>query len=398
MQGEMILCIAPRAWHSLWRDTQPIMWRVAQRNRVLYFEPGRNPDRSAFAELVRNLPSFFLSHAQDVQENLTLIPSPPSLPYARRHLPSSVLQVTTPLLAKVNAQVKIRHVRHAVKALGIQAPILWLYSPYDADLVGKFGEKLACYYNYDEFPDFVDNRRIKDLLRQFDNRLSSQVDVVFATSRAQWERRKRLNPHTYFVPNGVDFDLFRRALDSETPVPSDVVGLRTPIIGYAGWLGYQIDVDLLLRVAETYSSSSLVFVGPDEIPDSASLRRLRDTPNVHFLGRKEQPSLPAYLKAFDVALIPYCLRGYTLSAYPLKLHEYLAAGRAVVSTALPELRPYRDVVRIAESHDEFVHQIGEALHDHVPQSIEARVAVAQENTWDQRVDEIYRVLQEHLPG
>jgi hypothetical protein len=192
MQGETILCIAPRVWHSLWRDTQPIMWRVAQQNRVLYFEPGRNPDRPVLAEFVRNVPNFLTLNHEEVQDNLTVIPSPSSLPCARRHMPSSVLRVTTPLVARINARVKIWHVRRTMQAFDVKAPILWLYSPYDVDLVGKFGEKLACYYNYDEFPDFVHNRRIKDVLRQLDNRLSSQVDIVFATSRAQWKRRKAL--------------------------------------------------------------------------------------------------------------------------------------------------------------------------------------------------------------
>jgi glycosyltransferase involved in cell wall biosynthesis len=121
-------------------------------------------------------------------------------------------------------------------------------------------------------------------------------------------------------------------------------------------------------------------------------------PNVHFLGRKALGSLPEYLKAIDVALIPYLLEGYTLTAYPLKLHEYLAAGRAIVSTALPELRPFSHVVRIAETRAEFISQIREALHDHGPQAIGARVAVARENTWENRVADMYRILQPFLSG
>lgn len=396
MEGETILCIASRVWHSLWRGTQQYMSRMAAQNRVLYFEPGRDPDRPVFTELVRNLPSFFILRAQRVQENLTVIPTPSSLPYARRHLPRSVLQVTTPLVAKVNARILIWYVRRAIEAFDVKAPILWLYAPRHIDLVGKFGEKLVCYFVYDEYPDFVGNRRIKELLREYDNRMSRRVDVVFASSRAQWKRRKELNPNSYFIANGVDFDLFHKALNPETPTPLAVAGLKKPLIGYVGWLGRQIDVDLLLRVAEIYSNCSLVLVGPDEIPNDTSLRRLRGMPNVHFLGRKEKPSLPGYLNTFDVALIPYRLTGYTLTAYPLKLHEYLAAGRAIVAVALPELQPFRHVVRIAETHDEFIHRIGEALHDHSPQAIEARVAVARENTWDQRVTEIYGVLHHHL--
>lgn len=396
MHGETILCIAPRVWHSLWRDAQPIMWRIAEQNRVLYFEPGRNPDRPHSAEMWRNWPNFFALRAQALHENLILIPTPSCLPVMRQHLPRSVLRVTTPWVAKINARILIRHVRWAMKVYSVEAPILWLYWPYHADLVGKFGEKLACYFNYDEFPDFVQNQRVKELLRQLDNQLSSQVDVVFATSRAQWKRRKAVNPNTYFIPNGVDFDLFNRALAPNRPLPPDIAAVPRPIIGYAGWLGYQIDAELLRRVADAYSDCSVVLVGPDELPNAADRKRLQTRPNVFFLGRKERHELPDYLQAFDAALIPYSLNGHVLSIYPLKLHEYLAAGRAIVAVAMPELQPYSHVVRIAETHDEFINQIGQALHDHAPQAIEARVAVARENTWDQRAAEIYRVLEHHL--
>lgn len=397
MHGETILCIATRVWHSLWRDVQQIMSRIAKQNRVLFFEPGRNPDRPHLAEMWRNWPDFFALRAQELHENLIVMPTPSCLPYARRHLPRSVLQVTTPWVAKINARILIRHVRWAMKAFGVGAPILWLYEPRHIDLVGKFGEKLVCYYNYDEMPDFVDNVRIRILLRRYDDRLSRQADVVFATSRAQWKRRKALNPNTYFVPNGVDFDLFNRALAPNLPLPADIAAVPRPIIGFAGWLGYHIDVGLLRRVAEAYPDCSLVLVGPDHLRDAAGRQELQALPNVFFVGQKERHELPNYLQAFDVALMAYVLSGHLRSAYPLKLHEYLAAGRAIVATPLPELRPYSHVVRIAETHDEFIRQIREALYDYAPQVIEARVAVARENTWDQRVVEIYRVLQQHLP-
>jgi glycosyltransferase involved in cell wall biosynthesis len=398
MQGETILCIAPTVWHSLWRNRQQIMSRVAAQNRVLYFEPGRNPDRPVVAEMRRNLPNFFALRTQKVQENLIVIPTPSSLPHARRYLPRSVLRVTMPLVIKINAWILIRHVRWAMKVLDVKAPILWLYGPYETDLIGKFGEKLTCYHNYDEGADFVHNVRIKDLLRRLDNQLSSQVDVIFATSRAQWSRRKAINPNTYFIPNGVDFDLFNRALTSNLSLPADISTVPRPIVGFAGWLGYHIDVKLLRQVAKAYPDCSLVLVGPDALPDTEDRQELRALPNVFSLGQKERPEVPNYLQVFDAALMPYSLSGHIRSAYPLKLHEYLAAGRAIVATAMPELCPYSHVVRIAKTHDEFIHQIGEALHDYSPQAIEARVAVARENTWDQRVAEIYRILWHRLSG
>jgi glycosyltransferase involved in cell wall biosynthesis len=393
MQGETILCIEPSSrWDSLWRDSQQIMSRISAQNRVLFFEPGRDQHHSVFAEMVRNLPNFFTLRARQEHDNLIIIPTPSNLPHARRHLPRSMLKVSMPLVISINAQILIRQVRWAMRNLAVKNPILWLYSPYHIALIGKFGEKLVCYFNYDEYADFAPNVRVKDLLERLDYQLSSRADVVFATSRAQTERRKAANPRSYFIPNGVDFELFNRTLMPNLALPDDIADLPRPIIGFVGWLGYHIDVQLLVHIAKTYPDCSLVLIGPEELPKGPDRKELKMLPNTFFLGQKERIELPNYLQAFDVALMPWILSGHLQSAYPLKLHEYLAAGRSSVATALPELRPYSHVIRIAETHDEFIHHISEALQDNSLEAIEARVEVARENTWDQRIAEIYRIL------
>jgi glycosyltransferase involved in cell wall biosynthesis len=396
MRGETILCIATRVWDSLWRDSQQIMSRMAQQNQVLYFEPGRNPDRSHMSEMRRNLPNFAALRPRTVAPNLTVIPTPSSLPYARKNLPATVLQATTPAVANVNTAIIALQVRRAMRMFKVKSPILWLYEPRQIGLAGMFGEKLVCYYNYDEMSGFAGNERISELLRHYDERMCLRADVIFSTSRGQWEKRRKLNPNTYFIPNGVDFELFNRALDPATAVATDLTGIKKPIIGYAGWLGYQIDPALLVRVARAYPQCSLVLVGPDSLPPSDASEQLHHMSNVHFLGQKELHHLPGYLKAFDVALIPYKVGGHVLTVYPLKLHEYLASGRAIVATALPELRAFSDTVRIAEEDDHFIAQIGQALEDNSPQAVAARVAVARENTWDRRVLDIYKSLEERL--
>ena len=159
-----------------------------------------------------------------------------------------------------------------------------------------------------------------------------------------------------------------------------------------GWLTNHIDVALLRRIAEVYAHGSLVLVGPGELPASADVEWLRTRRNVAFIGRKDHAAVPAYLRMFDVALMPYRLIGHVPFAYPAKLHEYLAAGRAVVATALPELEPYRDVVRLARSDDEFIRMLHEGLTECSPASVAARLAVARRNTWDHRVADICAVL------
>lgn len=396
MEGETIVCMATRRWHSLWRSTQQIMSRMAKQNRVLYFEPGLNPDRPDWVEMWRNWPNYFTLRAEPLQENLIVVQTPSSLPLMRRRLPRSLLRFIVPWATKINARILARHIRWAEERFHVEAPILWLYSPTHADLVGKCGEKLTCFFVYDEYPDFVHNSRIKDLLRQLDNQLSRQADVVFACSPPLYKRRKALNPNTHLILNAVDFDLFNRALTADLPLPPDIAIVPRPIIGFAGWLGYHIDVELLQQVAEAHSDCSLVLIGPDRLPDTDASRQLRARPNVYLLGQKERQELPNYLQAFDVALLPYLLLEQIQPAYPLKLHEYLASGLPVVTVNLPELRRHSDVVHLSSTHVEFLRQVREALDNHSPEAIEARVAVAQENTWDQRVAEMYRVLEHQL--
>lgn len=395
MEGETILCASPRMWHSLWRETQYVMSGLAKKNRVLYVEPGRDSAESRFTEIKRTFSSHLTLNAFEPLENLTVIQGVGEVPYFRELLPRSVLRLTYPWVLRINAQLAVQHLRQVIRAFGTESPIFWLSTP-NPHLLGRFETKLTCYHNYDEFPNFTKNVRIKEQMRQTDNEFSSKVDIVLATSKSQCRQRKMVNPHTYLIHNGVDFETFNRALNPDLPIPADISQIPGPIIGCAGWLGYQIDVELLCLMATTHPDWSVVLVGPNELPESRSKKRLQSLPNVYFLGKKPRTELAAYLKAFDVALIPYVLDGYVLTAYPMKLHEYLAAGRAIVSTALPELEPYHSVVRIARSPDQFCNLVEEALLDRLPESIQARVAVAQENSWDCRVEAIHQILDHHL--
>jgi glycosyltransferase involved in cell wall biosynthesis len=392
MRDQTIICIAPRRWDALWKETQAIMSRLAVRNRVLYFEPGRDPEHGVVAEMRRNWPSLRRPVTRKIHENLVVIASPPMFPHGRQHLPRWALRATMPLVMTINAAVLVRSVRRALRALAITDSILWLTDPYQLPLLGKFGEKLACYFNFDEFADIAENRRVSRLLRRLDDELTRRADVVFTTSRAQCQRRQGINPRTHFVPNAVDFELFHRAVTGALAVPGDIAPLPRPIIGFVGWLTHHIDLRLLRRISESFPACSLVLVGPDELTAGADLDALRRQPNVIFLGRKDQAAVPAYLSVFDVALMPYRLSGHVLSAYPAKLHEYLAAGRSIVATALPELRPFEQVVWLAQSDDEFVEQLGQALAGSSADAIEARLAVARQNTWDQRVAEISSIV------
>jgi glycosyltransferase involved in cell wall biosynthesis len=157
-----------------------------------------------------------------------------------------------------------------------------------------------------------------------------------------------------------------------------------------------VDVSLVRDIARLRPDWSFVLVGPQysgAISGSdAGIDSLAETPNVHLLGPRPYPDVPAYLEAFDVATIPFKISGLTEDTNPIKLYEYLAAGVPVVSTPLPEVLAVPGV-RVAQSPEDFVTQIGAALQERDdPQLRAARMAVAAENSWQKRAGYAWETL------
>jgi glycosyltransferase involved in cell wall biosynthesis len=105
------------------------------------------------------------------------------------------------------------------------------------------------------------------------------------------------------------------------------------------------------------------------------------------LGWRSYETLPAYQKGLDVCLLPYLLNEYTRNVHPNKLHQYLAGGKPIVSTDMPEMRPFADVIAIARDHKEFLGLVEQMLQNGSnPLMIERRIAVAQENSVEKRAE------------
>jgi glycosyltransferase involved in cell wall biosynthesis len=385
MENETILCNSPEVWNGMWRERQQIMSRLARDNRVLFIEPERDFYKGYADSLWCNLRQLPRLKARPISANLTVYSGPPSLPYAATRLPASLLRITSPIVAAINCQSMHLHVLRIMAKEGVTAPILWLFEPRYVDLVGKLGEKIVCYYVYDEIAEFYRNARHKAFIERCDQAMTRKTNIVFTSSQSQYERRRHLNPNTYLTPHGVDFDHYCKALDPNTPIPEDIAGIRKPTVGYVGLLSRNLDAELLLRVAEMMPDWSLVLVGPDDFPSQGAYLGLKAQANVHFLGRKDIDIIPNYLKAFDVAILPYRMAEHTRYAYPCKLHEYLASGKPVVAVPLPELVPFKDIIEFARSPGGFVQQIRQVLMNDSPDRIKKRLAKARQNTWDQRV-------------
>jgi glycosyltransferase involved in cell wall biosynthesis len=158
-----------------------------------------------------------------------------------------------------------------------------------------------------------------------------------------------------------------------------------------GVIDFRLDADLIEYLAVHRPDWSFALVGL--VKGDAPLARLRALPNVHILGFKPMEDLPGYLKGMDVCLIPYALNEYTHHVFPLKLYDYMAAGRPIVASDMAELR-HEDGngFVIARTGDEFLGQIERAVAEDGLDRVAARQELARLHTWDHRVEQISAII------
>lgn len=226
--------------------------------------------------------------------------------------------------------------------------------------------------------------------------LLESAELVLATARSLHEEVRATRPDSLYCPNGVDYDHFAapRSRADVTP-PREllpILSLGRPIAGYYGALADWFDYDLIRGVARVCPGWSFVLIGPDHDGSLPSSRLLAED-NVVWLGPRPYAELPRYLRFFDVAAIPFRLNRITHATSPLKLFEYMAAGRPVVATPMREIAAY-DGVLAAEDVDGFAACLGEALSLGADPAYRARLdRVARENTWRARVELILAGLE-----
>jgi glycosyltransferase involved in cell wall biosynthesis len=228
--------------------------------------------------------------------------------------------------------------------------------------------------------------------------LAAAYDFILTTGRALYQKMRTLNPHTYLIPNGADVTLFSKAAAQTLPRPHDMPPPDKSCAIYIGNIdAARNDFALLAKLAGTCTDINLVFIGPLSSPKEVEAVGLHRLPNVFFLGSKPMDGLPAYLQHAQCALIPFLCNTLTKSIYPLKINEYLAAGKPVVTTAFSEdIRSFGEVVALAETHEAFIAAIRYSIANDSPEKVSRRMAIAAQNTWEARARQLETIVQEFL--
>ncbi len=270
--------------------------------------------------------------------------------------------------------------------------VQWFYDPMAVRaFAGHLGEIATVYDCMDEHAQF---REAHPECAQREAELLARADVVFAGGRKLYEAKRQHNPNCHFYGCGVDVEHFGRALDAATLVPPEPKGFGKHVLGYFGVVDERIDYDLLAKLAEACPDWSIAVIGPVLKVDERALPRRA---NLHWLGKRPYTDLPAYAKAFDVCLMPFARNEATEYINPTKALEYMATGRNIVSTAVSDVvHNFGSVVKIANTHDEFIELCRQAVAEPDKTAIKLGLRMANENTWDLIVERLERHVREAL--
>jgi glycosyltransferase involved in cell wall biosynthesis len=274
--------------------------------------------------------------------------------------------------------------------------VLWIYDPSAAEAIASCGETLAVYDCVDDYVEQAASPRKRSFVAAADRLAVERSRLVFASSRTMYERQRRLNPATHLVRNAGDYEHFKQAADRSILAP-EIAGLASPIVGFAGnFLASKVDLELLEKVALARPQWTLLLIGPAPVETARELDTVVQLPNVHWLGQKPYADLPRYVAGFDVGLIPYVSNAYTKSCFPLKLYEYLAAGKPVVATGLPELSGMEPDVMLVDGAAAVVEAVEQALERANGGDESRRIDLASRNTWETRTERLLQLIDDEL--
>jgi len=371
--GLDIVCLATAQWGVVRNVTEYTMLGFAPANRVLIVEPFGSWITQARVARWQNRKQTPKLRLEQVAENVWVYRPPPiGLPGTSRL--GSATAVNGWLLAQL--------LRRPIRQLGFDNPILWSQLFNAAALFRALPARLRIYECGDYDAALARDERHRRIVAAQEAATCRAADLVFAVTAELAAPLKMHNPETYEVNCAADLAFFGRALDPATRVPAALAQLPRPVVGYLGGVDpWKIDVDLLIHMAQAHPEWSIALVG--YVWFGFDPARLAACPNIHVLGPQDYEAFPAFLKGMDVCIMPFPLNEITRNGDALKLYEYLAGGRPVVSTNVPAARRLAGAVRIAETHAAFTAAVEAALAE--PASMQAaRLTAVQPHSWAAR--------------
>jgi glycosyltransferase involved in cell wall biosynthesis len=317
--------------------------------------------------------------ARETDEGITVV-SPASLPF-----------FGSAAARAVNRRVIGAQIRNLARSRGLTKPILWIAIPTAAELIGQFDESAIVYHVSDKYDaNTMDHATDPVHIRKLHEHAIDAADLVFYSGRKLFDEATRARERSYLLEQGVDYDHWCRVGSGEIEVAPEVARIPRPRLGYFGaiepWL---VDQELIKRAAQERPEWQWIFIG-----NRSRGLEIEHLANTHFLPPVAYKDLPRYAAGFDVCVLPWeTEQAFTSYGSAIKVREYLATGKPVVISPLPEYEPMSDVLRIARTRDDFMKLVEDALQETDPAAPTRRQAAVASGTWDARAEWVSELIE-----
>jgi UDP-galactopyranose mutase len=359
-QPHDIICLSHLRWNFVFQRPNHLMSRCARSRRVFFVEEplfDGGPPR--------------LTVEQSEHGPFVVVPH-----FSRSMEPEKIQAHLPRMMDKLLEQQRLRDYA------------LWYYTPMALEFTRHLTPRLAVYDCMDELSAFRDAPG--DLLL-LERELFERVDLVFTGGQSLYEAKRHEHPNVFAFPSSVDVRHFQKARQITTE-PKDQAQIPRPRIGYFGVIDERLDLDLVAELARIRPHWHFVMVGPLAKLEESQLPQAN---NLHWLGGKDYAELPQYLAGWDSAFMPFALNDATRFISPTKTPEFLAAGRAVVSTPIADVvEPYgnRGLVRIADTAQGFAEAIEEQRREEPSIRIGRADSFLARMSWDQTWEQMSKLM------
>ncbi len=380
--GPPLLYLAQNRWHGSRQRTQHLAMGLAASREVMFVEPAAYSLPGSFRRRINGQPRRPLrARYASLGENLSLFSPASTMPFSLQLRP----------INRFIHGLAVRQLRRLAPRMvsgEVDVVVSW---PPALDLVIRLRPRRLVYDCLDLFPAFYNGARQR-LMETMEAELVEAASAVVVTSGRLQERWSSRHPRVVRIPNGVELARFLPGA-SALPVPHDLLAYPRLRLGYIGTIGHWLDMSLLTYIARQRPHCSIVLIGPLDpgMPDPSLLGH----PRLIHIGERPYASLPQYLAALDVLMIPFHVTELTHAVNPIKLYEYCATGKPIVATPLHELQSARHLFHLGEGPEGFLNAVDAALREAVapmPSLVAARQALAKASSWDDRVADLEDLL------
>jgi glycosyltransferase involved in cell wall biosynthesis len=289
-------------------------------------------------------------------------------------------------MRRFNHEVLNHQILHQMRKLRFNKPLVWVTCPAAAPVAINLARTKLVYQRsdcYEQLPG-VDSEQVK----KYDQLLKQHADLVIYVNKEFMVREINDCKKALFLDHGVDYNFFAGALQNSY-IPPEMQQIPHPILGFYGGIDeHTTDIALVEKVADLLKKFSIVLIGSSSL-DLSSLASRR---NVYLLGQKPYDQIPHYAKCFDICFMPWQQNKWIQACNPIKLKEYLALGKPIVSTPFKELGSYDGLVTVACDAVSFADAVITTWRQNCPELVSQRQKSVSNSTWDIKAQRVLRAL------